>query len=164
MAEIMPITLPAPNTVNVILSLRRTDPMLLPELRNVSRKATLAMQGKNTKRGMDLMKKTMIAATAALLMTAPAAFAQSGANPNAPQMNSTGTGVTQPGKNSRGTAVDVPERSGSKMAPSATGSQTGNNSSSMGGSNAASGTTGMGGANSAQGRTSGGGGGAGGGN
>ena len=48
------------------------------------------------------MKKTILAATAALLMTAPAAFAQSGANPNAPQMNSTGTGVTQPGTDARG--------------------------------------------------------------
>jgi hypothetical protein len=113
----------------------------------------------------DNMKKRLIAVTAAALMIAPAAFAQSGANPSAPQVNSAGNGVTQPGTTSTGTAVDRPTSSTPHAAPHAAGSQTGNNASSLSGSNAATGTTGSN--SSAEGRTSGGGaggGGAGGGN
>ncbi|MET0969924.1 MAG: hypothetical protein ABWY18_12025 [Tardiphaga sp.] len=101
------------------------------------------------------MKKTILTTTAALLLTATGAFAQAGSNPSAPQMNSTGTGVTQPGITSTGTAVDRPMASGTRMAPGAVGSETGDNASSLGGSNAATGTTGSN--RAVEGRTGGGG-------
>jgi hypothetical protein len=113
----------------------------------------------NTQQG-NAMKKLILATTAALLIAAPA-FAQTGANPSAPQANSTGTGVTQPGTTGTGTAVDRPQASGSSTIPRATGSQPGNNANSLSGPNAATGTTGMN--SGTEGRTSGGGGGAGGG-
>jgi hypothetical protein len=117
--------------------------------------STSACSGHETNE--ENMKKMLIAATAATLMIAPAAIAQSGANLSAPQVNSAGNGVTQPGTTSTGTAIDRPTSS----TPHAAGSQTGNNASSLSGSNAATGTTGSN--SSAEGRTSGGGGGAGGG-
>lgn len=108
------------------------------------------------------MKKIFVLSAIAMLGAAPA-LAQSGANPSAPQMNSTGRGVYQPGVDERGTAVDRPSGTVG-MAPAATGSQRGDNASSLSGSNAASGT--YSGANAPSntdaGRTSGGGGGAGG--
>lgn len=54
------------------------------------------------------MKKILIAATCASLMCG-SAFAQSGANPSAPQPSSTGAGMNQPGTTSTGTAVDRPD-------------------------------------------------------
>jgi hypothetical protein len=54
----------------------------------------------------ELNMKTFIAAVAILGLTASASFAQSGANPSAPQPGSTGAGVNQPGTTSTGTAVD----------------------------------------------------------
>jgi pentapeptide MXKDX repeat protein len=53
--------------------------------------------------------KTFITAVAMLGLTASASFAQSGANPSAPQPSSTGAGVNQPGTTSTGTAVDRPD-------------------------------------------------------
>jgi hypothetical protein len=50
-----------------------------------------------------------IAAAAILGLTATASFAQSGANPSAPQPGSTGAGVNQPGTTSTGTSVDRPD-------------------------------------------------------
>jgi len=136
---------------------------VVPLLRD-SRQEQQASKLIHPARGMttneDNMKKTLIAVAAAALMTAPAAFAQSGANPSAPQVNSAGNGVTQPGTTSTGTAVDRPTSSTPHAAPHAAGSQTGNNASSLSGSNAATGTTGSN--SSAEGRTSGGGGGGGG--
>jgi len=54
------------------------------------------------------MKNVFIAA-AIVSLTATASFAQSGANPSAPQPGSTGAGVNQPGMTSTGTAVDRPD-------------------------------------------------------
>lgn len=54
------------------------------------------------------VKKILIAAAVAGF-TATSAFAQSGANPSAPQPGSTGAGVNQPGTTSTGTAVDRPD-------------------------------------------------------
>ena len=54
------------------------------------------------------MKKFIIAAAIAGL-TATSSFAQSGANPSAPQPGSTGAGVNQPGTTSTGAAVDRPD-------------------------------------------------------
>lgn len=54
------------------------------------------------------MKKILIAA-AVVGFTATSAFAQSGANPSAPQPGSTGAGVNQPGTTGTGTAVDRPD-------------------------------------------------------
>lgn len=53
--------------------------------------------------------KTLFAAIAIAGLTATASFAQSGANPSAPQPGSTGAGVNQPGTTSTGTAVDRPD-------------------------------------------------------
>lgn len=53
--------------------------------------------------------KTLITAIAIASLTASASFAQSGANPSAPQPSSTGAGVNQPGTTSTGTAVDRPD-------------------------------------------------------
>ena len=140
------------------------DASVVPPLRDVRRQEQQTSKLIHPARGMttneDNMKKTLIAVAAAALMTAPAAFAQSGANPSAPQVNSAGNGVTQPGTTSTGTAVDRPTSSTPHAAPHAAGSQTGNNASSLSGSNAATGTTGSN--SSAEGRTSGGGGGGGG--
>lgn len=101
------------------------------------------------------MKRTILATTAAMLLTATGAFAQAGSNPSAPQMNSTGTGVTQPGITSTGTAVDRPMASGAREVPVPTGNQRGDNANALGGSNAATGTTGSN--RAVEGRTSGGG-------
>lgn len=98
--------------------------------------------------------RTFILAATLIGLSAGTAFAQ--ANPNAPQPNSSGTGVYQPGTTSNGTAVDRPT-TGSAGAR-AVGSERGNNASSMGGRNAA----GANSPDSAEGRTSGGGAGAGG--
>lgn len=54
------------------------------------------------------MKKLILAA-ALVGFTATAAFAQSGANPSAPQPSSSGTGVNVPGTTATGTAVDKPD-------------------------------------------------------
>jgi len=54
------------------------------------------------------MKKIIVAA-AILGLSATSSFAQSGANPSAPQPGSTGAGVNQPGTTSTGTAVDRPD-------------------------------------------------------
>jgi hypothetical protein len=54
------------------------------------------------------MKKIIIA-TALVTMLSGAAFAQSGANPSAPQPSSDGRGVNMPGTTSTGTAVDRPD-------------------------------------------------------
>jgi hypothetical protein len=100
------------------------------------------------------MKK--IAATTiivALLGTAPIALAQTGANPNAPQMNSTGTGVIQPGTDAHGTAVDRPTGTTGRAAMP-TGSERGNNANSLHGSNSAASPNSN---NAVEGRTSGGG-------
>lgn len=83
--------------------------------------------------------KKIFALTAVAMLSAAPALAQSGANPSAPQMNSTGTGIYQPGVDRNGTAVDRPTGT-TGMAPAATGSERGNNASSLNGSNAASGT------------------------
>ena len=60
------------------------------------------------------MKKFVTITTAALLAASvsSAAFAQAGANPSAPQPNSTGTGVVQPGMDKNGTATDAKMKSG----------------------------------------------------
>jgi hypothetical protein len=90
------------------------------------------------------MRKFMIAA-ALIGLSAGSAFAQ--ANPNAPQPNSSGTGVYQPGTSGNGTAVDKPT-TGSAAGTRAMGSERGDSANSMRGPNAA-------GANSANGATSG---------
>ncbi|WP_398470079.1 hypothetical protein [Tardiphaga sp.] len=51
----------------------------------------------------------LVIATAIVALSASASFAQSGANPSAPQPGSTGAGVNQPGTTSTGTAVDRPD-------------------------------------------------------
>jgi hypothetical protein len=66
-----------------------------------------------TARRKSKMKK-IITAAAILGLSATAAFAQSGANPSAPQPGSTGVGVNQPGTTSTGTAVDR-QTTGSSM-------------------------------------------------
>ena len=53
--------------------------------------------------------KKLILASAIVALSASASFAQSGANPSAPQPGSTGAGVNQPGTTSTGTAVDRPD-------------------------------------------------------
>jgi hypothetical protein len=57
------------------------------------------------------MKKFAIIG-AALLGLSGAAFAQSGANPNAPQPNSMGTGAVTPGTKASGEATDSKMKSG----------------------------------------------------
>jgi hypothetical protein len=58
--------------------------------------------------GIMQMKKLIIA-SAIVALSASASYAQSGANPSAPQPGSTGAGVNQPGTTSTGTAVDRPD-------------------------------------------------------
>jgi hypothetical protein len=53
--------------------------------------------------------KALLVATALLGFTSVATFAQTGANPRAPEVNSTGTGITQPGVTSTGRAIDRPD-------------------------------------------------------
>ena len=53
--------------------------------------------------------KKLILASIVLAFSASASFAQSGANPSAPQPGSTGAGVNQPATTSTGTAVDRPD-------------------------------------------------------
>jgi hypothetical protein len=53
--------------------------------------------------------QNIIVAASILALSATASFAQSGANPSAPQPSSTGAGVNQPGTTSTGTAVDRPD-------------------------------------------------------
>jgi hypothetical protein len=69
-----------------------------------------------------LMNKFMTFAGAALLATgiSSGAFAQS--NPNAPEPNSTGTGVYQPGTSPTGQAIDRPQDRGRGGATGTTGS------------------------------------------
>jgi hypothetical protein len=55
------------------------------------------------------MKKIIIATAIATLISGSAAFAQAGANPNAPQPSSNGLGVNQPGTSSTGQAIDRPD-------------------------------------------------------
>jgi hypothetical protein len=65
-----------------------------------------------------------------------AAFAQSGANPNAPQPNSMGTGVIQPGTTSTGEATDSHRRMGTT---GMSGTRPGGNNAELGGNNGNSG-------------------------
>jgi hypothetical protein len=61
------------------------------------------------------MTKMLMKMSAAVLLAASlsgAAFAQAGANPNAPQPNSAGTGVIQPGTTSTGEATSSHRRTG----------------------------------------------------
>jgi hypothetical protein len=69
--------------------------------------ATIRCVGTINRRDAD-MKKIIIAA-AIFGFSATASFAQSGANPSAPQPGSTGAGVNQPGTTATGTAVDRPD-------------------------------------------------------
>jgi hypothetical protein len=63
-------------------------------------------------RGNEMKKFTMISGVALLAVSlSGTAFAQ-GANPSAPQPNSTGTGVVQPGTTSTGTATDAKMKTG----------------------------------------------------
>ena len=94
--------------------------------------------------------RTLILAATVLGLSVGGAFAQ--ANPNAPQPNSSGTGVTQPGTTSTGQAVDR-GTTGSAVSPRPMGTENGNSANSMRGPNAA----GAGSMNGAEGRTSGGG-------
>lgn len=57
------------------------------------------------------MRKAILAATL-IGFSMGSAFAQSGANPSAPQPNSTGTGVTTPGMTKTGEATDKPMKKG----------------------------------------------------
>lgn len=57
----------------------------------------------------DIQMKKFVIAAAIVGLSATASFAQSGANPSAPQPGSTGAGVNQPGTTSTGTAVDRPD-------------------------------------------------------
>jgi hypothetical protein len=57
------------------------------------------------------MRKAFILGAAMAVLGINSAYAQTG-NMNAPQPNSTGTGVTTPGTTSTGTAVDKPMSSG----------------------------------------------------
>lgn len=86
------------------------------------------------------MKKiaTFAAACAALTALSTGVFAQ-GANMNAPQPNSTGTGVTQPGTTSTGVAVDRPKASGQTggSVGTTTGATDGNTANSARGTNSA---------------------------
>jgi hypothetical protein len=95
--------------------------------------------------------RTPILAAAIVALSIGTAFAQAGANQNAPHPNSAGTGVQTPGTTSTGVAVDRPT-TGSSVAPRTVGPEKGDNANSTSGMNAA-------GANSpaaAEGRTSGG--------
>jgi hypothetical protein len=60
------------------------------------------------------MKKISMIAAAALLAVSVtgAAFAQAGGNPNAPEPNSSGTGIVKPGTDKSGTAVDPSMKKG----------------------------------------------------
>jgi hypothetical protein len=60
----------------------------------------------------EIFMKKLVIAAAILGMSATASFAQSGANPNAPQPGSTGVGLNQPGTTSTGAAVDRPDSNG----------------------------------------------------
>jgi hypothetical protein len=82
-----------------------------------------------------IIKITAAALLAASLSTA--AFAQSGANPSAPQPNSRGTGVIQPGTTSTGQATDSHRRM-ETTGMSGTGKPGGNNAE-LGGNNGNSG-------------------------
>jgi hypothetical protein len=96
--------------------------------------------------------RTPILAAGILALSIGTAFAQAGANQNAPHPNSAGTGVETPGTTSTGVAVDRPT-TGTSVAPRTVGPEKGDNANSTSGTNAA-------GANSpaaAEGRTSGGG-------
>ena len=65
------------------------------------------------------MKKILIAA--ALVALGSPAYAQSGANPSAPQPGSTGAGVNVPATTPTGTAIDRPDSTRSKtVAPGRT--------------------------------------------
>lgn len=55
------------------------------------------------------MRKLILAATL-IGFSVGGALAQSGANPSAPQPNSTGTGVTTPGSTKTGEATDKPAK------------------------------------------------------
>jgi hypothetical protein len=73
----------------------------------------------DTQRGNQMKKFATITGAALLAASlAGAAFAQSGANPSAPQPNSMGTGTTTPGTKASGEATD------SKMKSGTTGSAT----------------------------------------
>jgi hypothetical protein len=72
-----------------------------------------------------MKKSTSIAA--ALLIAAfstGSAYAQGGANPNAPQPNSTGTGVYVPGTSPTGQAIDAPQDHGQSGVAGTTGTST----------------------------------------
>jgi hypothetical protein len=55
-------------------------------------------------------------------LTTGSAYAQGGANPNAPQPNSTGTGVYKPGTSPTGQAIDAPQDHGQSGVAGTTGS------------------------------------------
>jgi hypothetical protein len=80
------------------------------------------------------MRRFIIAA-ALIGLSSGSALAQ--ANPNAPQPNSSGTGVYQPGTTNNGTAVDRPT-TGSAAGTRAISSERGDSANSMRGPNAAS--------------------------
>jgi hypothetical protein len=65
-----------------------------------------------TKQLKEIKMKKIILATAIVTLISGAAFAQSGANPSAPQPSSTGMGVNQPGTTGTGTAADRPDSKG----------------------------------------------------
>jgi hypothetical protein len=67
----------------------------------------------DTQRGNQMKKFATITGAALLAASlAGAAFAQSGANPSAPQPNSMGTGTTTPGTKASGEATDSKMKSG----------------------------------------------------
>jgi hypothetical protein len=57
---------------------------------------------------MEIQMRRIVLAVALIGFSVGGAFAQTGANPSAPQPNSTGTGVTTPGTSKTGEATDKP--------------------------------------------------------
>jgi hypothetical protein len=66
------------------------------------------------------MMKLIVVATVATMVSG-AAFAQAGANPNAPQPSADGRGVSVPGTTSTGVAVDRPDMKGGMTTSGTTG-------------------------------------------
>jgi hypothetical protein len=63
---------------------------------------------------MEIQMRRIVLAVALIGFSVGGAFAQTGANPSAPQPNSTGTGVTTPGMTKTGEATDKPMTKGHK--------------------------------------------------
>jgi microcystin-dependent protein len=61
---------------------------------------------------LEIEMRKIILAAALIGFSVGGAFAQAGANPSAPQPNSTGTGVTTPGMTKTGEATDKPMTKG----------------------------------------------------